>query len=105
MVFLVYKERARRGEEDPNSIMRQHNECFLEVVGIVSDVESLWKARERLGLYCSIPAAHEDGYILLHEAFKRVAYKKSYRHKTNYFLREMPEATEEMIRFPQKRTP
>jgi len=105
MVFIVYKERAQCHKEDLKNITRQHNECFLEVVGIISDVDSVWKAREKLGLCYSIPAVNKDGYILLVEAFKRVAYKKSHRHKTNYFLREIPEVTEEMIRFPQKRTP
>lgn len=105
MVFLVYKERARQEDDNSHVIERCHTECFLEVVGIITGVDSLWNACERLGLCFSMPAAQDDKYIMLVEAFKRVAYKKSHRHKTRYFLREMTEATEEMIRFPQKRTP
>lgn len=103
MVFLVYRERVKQGKEDPNKAPQQQNEHSLEMIGIISNVDSLHDARERFGLYFSIPAVKESKYILLVESFRRVAYKKSHRHKINYFLREMAEVTQEMIRFPKKR--
>lgn len=103
MVFLVYREPAKKRKKNPSSTQPQQGEQPLEIIGVISDVDSLHAAREKFELYFSIPAVKESKYILLVESFRRVAYKKSHRHKINYFLREMAEVTQEMIRFPNKR--